>query len=313
MKSRFLLSFFVLLSSAVFLSGCSLSLSKKTGAISIEASPSSEIFLNGESIGKTPVAEKTVDAKTYTVRIVPEDTTKVPYETNIKVEPSLKTELKWNSGDTADASSGTLYEMEKLSDSSKTELSIVTSPDNAVIIVDDKPKGISPTLVNDLSEGSHSIKISAPGYIEMTTTTLLTKGYRTTITLKLARETLVTFPSQSTATASATQATPTATPTSTKSTATPKPTATPIAQTATKSSTPKPTAEEIEPPYVVVQETSTGWLRVRAEASGAAEEVAKLDVGEKVPYFETVNGWHKVEYETGKEGWVSGQYATIVK
>lgn len=67
-------------------------------------------------------------------------------------------------------------------------------------------------------------------------------------------------------------------------------------------------------PYVEIGETGTGWLRVRAEASGSSAELVKIAVGSKVPYLnETVSGWHKIEYATGKQGWVSGKYATIVK
>lgn len=76
--------------------------------------------------------------------------------------------------------------------------------------------------------------------------------------------------------------------------------------------------EEIEEPKQVEVEilsTSTGFLRVRSEPSILGEEVGRVEPGEFYPYLDEDEdtGWLKIEYEEGKEGWVSGQYAKKVE
>lgn len=71
-----------------------------------------------------------------------------------------------------------------------------------------------------------------------------------------------------------------------------------------------PSAEEKTSPYVEIKDTPTGWLRVRLGPSTAATEAAKVNPGKKYSLLDEEKGWYKIEYEEGKEGWISGQYAT---
>jgi N-acetylmuramoyl-L-alanine amidase len=76
--------------------------------------------------------------------------------------------------------------------------------------------------------------------------------------------------------------------------------------------------EEIgEPKQVEVEilSTSTGFLRVRSEPSILGEEIGRVEPGERYPYLDEDEdtGWLKIEYEEGKEGWVSGQYAKKIE
>lgn len=85
-----------------------------------------------------------------------------------------------------------------------------------------------------------------------------------------------------------------------------------------------PSGEEIlkeevieEPKQVEVEilSTPTDFLRVRSEPSTLGEEVERVEPGERYPYLDEDEdtGWIKIEYEEGKEGWVSGQYAKKVE
>lgn len=60
---------------------------------------------------------------------------------------------------------------------------------------------------------------------------------------------------------------------------------------------------------VKILETPTGWLRVRAEPLVAATESAKVNPGEEYPLVEENKDWFKIQYDEGKEGWISSQYA----
>ena len=64
---------------------------------------------------------------------------------------------------------------------------------------------------------------------------------------------------------------------------------------------------------MVINETGTGWLRVRDQASSAGQEIARVDVGGKYPYRANLQGWYEIEYEPGETGWISGQYAELVR
>jgi uncharacterized protein YgiM (DUF1202 family) len=67
--------------------------------------------------------------------------------------------------------------------------------------------------------------------------------------------------------------------------------------------------EEAGPSFeVVIQETPTGWLRVRQTPSG--EEIGRVYPGEKYRFLSQESGWYQIEFE-GEEAWVSGTYAEI--
>lgn len=72
-----------------------------------------------------------------------------------------------------------------------------------------------------------------------------------------------------------------------------------------------PSAEKEETlPYVLINDTPTGWLRVRLGPTTAATEAAKVKPKEKYPFLDEEKGWYKIRYDEEKEGWVSDQYAT---
>ncbi len=48
---------------------------------------------------------------------------------------------------------------------------------------------------------------------------------------------------------------------------------------------------------------------MRKEPSTSAQELAKVNPGEEYPLLEEKSGWYKIEYEIGKEGWISATYA----
>ncbi|MDP3998616.1 MAG: PEGA domain-containing protein [bacterium] len=60
---------------------------------------------------------------------------------------------------------------------------------------------------------------------------------------------------------------------------------------------------------VKILQTPTGWLRVRGEPSLSATESARVDPGGEYPLLEEDGDWFKIQYEDGKEGWISSRYA----
>lgn len=62
---------------------------------------------------------------------------------------------------------------------------------------------------------------------------------------------------------------------------------------------------------IEILDTPTDFLRVRMEPTTTATESAQVKPGQKFTLLEesTDKKWFKIEYEKGKQGWVSAQYA----
>lgn len=87
-----------------------------------------------------------------------------------------------------------------------------------------------------------------------------------------------------------------------------------LASTGEKVKEEKPPQEEVQT-LVEILPTPTGFLRVRDKAGTGGAEVAQVKPGERFLFLDedTSLGWYKIEYEKGKEGWVSSQYAKKVE
>lgn len=59
---------------------------------------------------------------------------------------------------------------------------------------------------------------------------------------------------------------------------------------------------------VIIKDTPTGFLRVRASASTAAKEVARVSPGDTLTLLEEQPNWVRVKLPDGKEGYVSSSY-----
>ncbi len=89
-----------------------------------------------------------------------------------------------------------------------------------------------------------------------------------------------------------------------------------LAPTGDVLATPTPTVtEEVKVTVVEIQETPTGYLRIRATPSASGELLAEAKPGERFRYLETDSGtgWYRIEYMDGKEGWVSNLYSRIIE
>lgn len=277
--------------------------------ISFDSGQTGSIFLNGERLNDNAILTTASFANLrpgeYSVRLVPDDPQLYTYERSVKLQSGSSVTITWSFGDSFDTSSGEITMLEKLSSGPQSDLTVIAIPENAIVRLDGQSKGFTPINLAGLTPGAKTLTVTAPGFIERTTSPALQKGYRTIVETKLASQQVDLSPT----------------------TALPDPTATESAQLAggeptspTASPTPAPAPGDpisvgqqlTTPPYVTVLETGTGWLRVRAEANASSAELAKVTVGSKMKYLEeTTSGWHKVEVQAGQIGWVSGQYATI--
>ncbi|HEX7017929.1 MAG TPA: PEGA domain-containing protein [Patescibacteria group bacterium] len=300
-KLRYLSLAFFLVVSSFILSGCNLLNRRNVAGLQVITNdvPVS-VFLNDQYLDKSPLIVKDLKPGTYTLEIQPDDATLVPYETQVTLRKGLLTVVTWKPGTTPETSGGVIYELEEIADSSKTEVSVVSLPDGAIISLDQGTKEFAPTLMTELTPGNHEFEASLPSYETQQHTINAVQGHRLHITVKLAKSerngatpTPAASPAAPTATISATTATPSAQP----------------LRTAVSNPTLTGPTVTIEPTNYF--QNGVEGLRVRDQASPAGKEIGFAESSKSYVYLgETENGWYKIQIGT-LTGWVSGQYATL--
>lgn len=312
----------VIIFTALLLSGCTVPfIGKQQSALQVNANPGASVYLNGNHVGQTPFFDDKLKPGEYSVRLLVENDPTKDWQTKVNLAPRIVSVIHKNFGANEAESANYLLQLEPLVNKTAVELSILTIPDNVIVRVDGQPQGFSPVSLKDIKEGEHVIVLSTPGYQELTLNAQTKPGYKLIVSAQLAHAGLI--PQSNPATPSAqlvdspatASATPTVKPTGkvtpkVTSKVTPTPSKKPAAATSIASG-----SAEIARPYVVIKNPGTGWLRVHSEPAGGTEnEVAKVDSGDKYPFIEkNDSGWFKIEYEPGQEGWVSGQYAELLK
>lgn len=314
---------------SVLLTGCNLPfLPGKKAALQVNAEPQANVFLNGNHVGQTPFFDENLKPGEYMIKIQSNEYPSQPWEASVSLNPKVVTVVQRNFGATADTSSNYIIQMESLADEKATEVAIVTIPDNVIVKLDNQPEGFSPISLKDISEGDHSIILSAPSYKDEQINLNVRAGFKMIISASLARTQVLPEPMENQeATPSAevddgesqsSEATASSRP---QTTGTPRPSPSKL-PSPTKSPSPSVTQKPSSSagatpskPYVEILETGTGWLRVRSAPNGNADnEVARVDVGDTFPFVEdNEEGWYKIEYETGSEGWIAARYGKLVE
>ncbi len=296
----------------VLFSGCTLPfIPEKTGGLKIDSTPTASVYIDEQHVGETPFVSEKIKAGDHLIKIVPQTMPQEVYQANVNLKSNVLTVVNRNFADTFQESSVYILELEKLSKKDKAEITVISTPPNAIVRIDDQPKGFAPLLNVGVDPGQHKITLNAQGYKTLEFNGDASAGYRLLVTAELGKlyplkpgeEQAVATPSAQLDESSPSpspevaEALPSATPA-------PTPTATPIISTATP-----------DKPYVEILTTPTGWLRVRSEPNGLEDnEVAKVDSGTTYPYLDfNDSGWYQIEYEPGKEGWIAAQYANLVE
>lgn len=260
----------------------------KEGELRVESTPVVSVFLDNKLLGRTPLREK-VTAGEYTIRLVAESTTSEtpPWQSKIIVGTNLLTFVNAVLSESELSSAVDVLWLEK-SAAGKPELSVVTNPDGASVVLDDMTKGITPITVSDMTTGDHTLTVTSPGFLTRTMKVKLTTGYKLIASMKLAL-------SQGGVPQ----------PETTPASGTPTPTLKP-GSTATSSATP-------QKPFAVIKDTPTGFLRVRMEPSTGATEAARVNPGEKFHIFDEKTSWYQISYDGTNKGWISATYADKVE
>ena len=256
----------------------------------------------------TPFLDDKIKIGEHTIKLTPESTTDnlSSWEGKVSLVSGILTVINRNFGSTELDSSGEILTLEKISRKDKSTLAVVSVPDQAVVKLNGEPKGFAPLTLEDLTPADYEITVSNNGYEDKTVSAHTVAGYKLIVNVKLAQKTEGIEQATSSGETQGSELTPTP---SAKLTPTPSTKVTPTPKTTPTTGTTTPAK-----PYVKVKDTPTGFLRVRASASSSGEELTQIKPGEMYSYLnENKNGWLKIEYESGKEGWVSGTYVTLVE
>ena len=270
------------------------------GALQITTSPRATVFVDGNQVGVSPFFNDNIQSGEHTIKIVPESTVDglSDWETKVDLLPGILTVINRDFGSTEALSSGEILSLEKTGRKDMSSIAVVSIPDRAVVKLEGEPKGFAPLTIDDLVPGDYQIVISASGYEERTISANTIGGYKLIINVQLAQQ--IEGIEEATDSAEVDEEEETAVEEDEDA----EPTAIP---------TPKAKVTPPATPYVEIKDTPTGFLRVREDSSTDSEELIKVDPGDFFPYIEEENGWYKIEYEDGEEGWISGVYADLVE
>lgn len=270
----------------------------KTGILKVQSTPPASIFLNDKHLGRTPFEDK-VSAGEYTFKLTPESTITTPsgWQGQITIYPNALTYVNRDLSDSELTSAGEIVWLEKIS-SRLGEISITSNPDAATVLLNNETKGTTPTLLTDITTGDYTVTLTSLGFMDRSFKIRVNPGYKVNASVQLALSS-----------GNEIQPTPTSidelNPT-TKTTPAPTKTATSSAQI------PDPPK-----PFVIIQDTPTGFLRVREESNTSAKELGRVLPGEKYTYFNSASTsgtlWYQIKYDGTTPGWVSSQYTKNVE
>ncbi|KKR34158.1 MAG: Amylopullulanase, GH57 family [Candidatus Gottesmanbacteria bacterium GW2011_GWA2_41_12] len=247
--------------------------SKQKGGLAglkIVSTPTASIFLGEKNLGRTPYEDK-ISSGEYILKLIPEgsSTQAASWQGKVTLFPSVLTFIDRELGTSDLTSAGEILTLEKISDKDA-QVAVISTPDGALVTLDGQEKGTAPLILRGLTIGDHDLTLSSPGFITRTIKVRTTAGYKLNANFQLALS-----------------GEPTPTPTASSSGG----------------------LSKSGKPFVTIKDTPTGWLRVREEASLTSSEAAKVKPGEEYTLLDTNDGWYKIQYSEGKEGWISNKYA----
>lgn len=250
------------------------------GRLKVLSSPDASVFLNNLIVGKTPFDDPKIKEGEYILKLIPEGTAteSVSWQGKINIYKNSLTYVERELGFSDLTSAGVIFTTRKMASKPKQpdlgEVEIETEPAGAIVYLDNEEKGVAPLLLTDVPMGEHELSVYHPGFFRRTQKINIDPGFRVIGKFKLAIDSTQTQAKE--------------------------------VQTKETESTESKKVKKI---YVIITETPTGWLRVREGPSISASETARVKPKDKFELLEERDGWYKINYEKGKEGWIYSQYA----
>lgn len=179
-KFKFLLTIccLILVSS---LSGCSAIGFSKPAALQITSTPEASVFLDGKHLGKTPFFSDQLKEGEHELKVT---TDSASFISKVNLQRSTLTVINRQLSENYLSQSGEILTLNP----GKNGLFVISSPNEATVIVDGKLIGKSPVLIADLEAGKHIVTVSSPLYITREFTVQTTDKYQLLAEVTLASE-----------------------------------------------------------------------------------------------------------------------------
>src|SRR5260221_12777939 len=127
----------------------------KLASLEVAANQKAPMYIDGKEVGMTPY-NGTFEAKNVDVKVL-------GFETNVFLQPGIKTVIERDFGNDLLSSSGFVVSFEVTGDPSGT-LAVVTNPDGATVNLDGAKKGFTPLNIEQLSAGTHQLDVGVDGF-----------------------------------------------------------------------------------------------------------------------------------------------------
>lgn len=249
------------------------------GALQVTASPQSKVYLNGKYVGQTPLCrcnpKDMISVGDYTIKLVPNSGGLNEFQEKVMISKSILTVVDRKFGSGA-GSEGSIITLEQLKEGSGRELLITSIPDKAEVLLDSSSSGFTPMLLRNITDSDHELVLKKSGYVDKKIRIRTPSGYKLIASVYLGID-----DDSSIAPAAVTSPIPSASP----------------------SATPTPVSNKI-----IILQTPTGFLRVRAESTLSSSEIGRVTPGESFIIVSEISGWYEITLKDGKVGWISSQY-----
>lgn len=243
------------------------------GALQATSVPSSQVFLDGKFIGKTPLClcdlPQLLKSKEYGIKLVPLQAGFDNFEQKITIHPGVLTVVDRTFDKQASMSSASIITLSDTENENSAELLLISFPGKSQVILDSNPMGITPLLLKDVTESDHEIKILKDGYREKIIKVKTIKGKRLETTIILGIKTDINS----------------------------------LEKNASSSAT------GLSSQKVVILDTPTGFLRVRIRDSVASDQIGTVSPGEKLELVSEKGEWFEIRLPSNKTGWISASFA----
>jgi hypothetical protein len=243
------------------------------GALQVTSIPKSKVYLNGKLVGTTKFctceASQMLPPGDYDLKLVSTEGNFGPFEEKITINKSTLTAVDKTFADDGEGE-GSIISLSPLNEKKDVELLVISLPDKANVFLDSNPVGVTPLLLKQVSESDHDLRLTREGY--------KSKSIRIKTALGFQLNSLIFLGVKSDLSASS---------------------------SALIESLPLATSSA----SILILDTPTGFLRVRANNSVNSSEIAQVKPGESYELLEGKGEWFKIRLANGKEGWISSSYA----
>lgn len=154
-----------------------LNLQPKAG-VRIQSTPSAEVLINGQSVGRTPYQQEDLIEGEHLVQL---KTDKADWQGYVQLSPGTLTVVNREISEKEATSSGEIIALSR-----GKGVMVVSSPQEAEVEVDGKYYGKSPILIEDLSVGEHIFLISRNNFLKRSIRAVVAEGYRLELIVDLA-------------------------------------------------------------------------------------------------------------------------------